>query len=292
MSIYDVFYKNEDGAGDNDFNKEEWAKKKQKQREDAYEMVEKTCEKMLSDGEAFRDYLKVQGRFDRYSVTNAVLVSAQMPNAAKLKDYRKWRSERVYVDKGANKVVILEPGKEYIREDGTQAVSYNAKVVYDISQTSVKDKAGKERMYSIRNLISALIDASPAAFQPTDELSIPAFYDKEKQTIFVKTGLTEEQLFKAVAKEVSAAIYHVKFNEDREISNFKSYYIAFMTASKYGMDTSDFNFNKVPEVLKGFEPQTLKSELGKIRDVLGEIQTEMHRSLEKNAPMKNREQER
>lgn len=76
MSIYDVFYKNEDGAGDNDFNKEEWVKKKQKQREDAYEMVEKTCEKMLSDGEAFRDYLKVQGRFDRYSVTNAVLVSA------------------------------------------------------------------------------------------------------------------------------------------------------------------------------------------------------------------------
>ena len=69
---------------------------------------------MLSDGEAFRDYLKVQGRFDRYSVTNAVLVSAQMPNATKLKDYRKWRSERVYVYKGANKVVILEPGKEYI----------------------------------------------------------------------------------------------------------------------------------------------------------------------------------
>ena len=49
MSIYDVFYKNEDGAGDNDFNKEEWAKKKQKQREDAYEMVEKTCEKMRSE---------------------------------------------------------------------------------------------------------------------------------------------------------------------------------------------------------------------------------------------------
>ena len=113
MSIYDVFYKNEDGAGDNDFNKEELAKKKQKQREDAYEMVEKTCEKMLSDGEAFRDYLKVQGRFDRYSVTNAVLVSAQMPNATKLKDYRNWRSERVYVDKGANKIVILKPGKEY-----------------------------------------------------------------------------------------------------------------------------------------------------------------------------------
>lgn len=292
MSIYDVFHKNENEAGSNSFNKVEWAKKKQKQREDAYGMVESTCEKMLTEGEAFQDYLKVQGRFDRYSVTNAVLVSAQMPEATKLKDYKKWRAERVYVDKGANKVVILEPGKEYIREDGTQAVSYNAKVVYDISQTSAKGKAGKEKTYSMRQLLSALIDASPAAFQPTDELSIPAFYDTDKQIIFVKTGLPEEQLFKAVTKEVSAAIYHVKFSEDRETSNFKSYCVAFMTASKYGLDTGDFNFDKAPEAFAGLNTQTLKSELGSMRDVLGEIQIEMHRSLEKNAPVKEKEQER
>lgn len=292
MSIYDVFYKNEKETENNTFNKEEWARKKQKQRQDAYEMVESTCEKMLSDGEVLKDYLKVQGRFDRYSVTNAILVSAQMPEATKLKEYKKWRADRIYVDKGANKVTIFEPGKEYIRDNGTQAVSYNAKVVYDISETSAKKKAGNEKTYNMRRLISALIDASPADFQPVDDLDAPAFYDKEKQIIFVKTGLSEEQLFKAVTKEISAAIYHVRFNEDREASNFKAYCVAFMTTSKYGIDTGDFNFDNAPEVFDGLEPQSLKSELGKIRDVFAEIQTEMYRSLGKNAPVKNREQER
>ena len=44
------------------------------------------------------------------------------------------------MDKDAQKVTILEPGKEYQRDDGSKAVGYNAKVVYDVSQTSAKDR--------------------------------------------------------------------------------------------------------------------------------------------------------
>lgn len=161
-----------------------------------------------------------------------------------------------------------------------------------ISDTSAKDKIRQEKPYGMRQLLSALIDASPAAFQPTDDLNVPAFYDGENQTIFVKTGLLEEELFKAVTKEISAAIYHVKFNESRESSSFKSYCVAFMIASKYGIDTSDFNFDKSTDVFKNLDSQTLKSELGSMRDVLGEIQTEMYRNFEKNKTVKNREQER
>ncbi|MFR2880592.1 MAG: hypothetical protein ACLTC8_06380 [Lachnospiraceae bacterium] len=43
---------------------------------------------------------------------------------------------------------ILEPSKEYTREDGTKAVGYNAKEVYDISDTSASGQAaaaGTER---------------------------------------------------------------------------------------------------------------------------------------------------
>jgi len=292
MNIYDVFDDNTNKEENAGFNKEEWIKQKQQQREKAYELVETTCEKILAGGEAFKDYLIVQGRFDRYSVTNAILVSAQMPNAEKIKEYKKWKAERVFVNKGANKIIILEPGKEYVRDDGKRAVSYNAKVMYDISDTSAKDKIRQEKPYGMRQLLSALIDASPAAFQPTDDLNVPAIYDGENQTIFVKTGLLEEELFKAVTKEISAAIYHVKFNESREASSFKSYCVAFIIASKYGIDTSDFNFDKSADVFKNLDSQTLKSELGSIRDVLGEIQTEMYRNFEKNKTVKNREQER
>ena len=37
---------------------------------------------MMTDGDAFRQYLDVQGRFDRYSVNNAILVAAQMDTQA------------------------------------------------------------------------------------------------------------------------------------------------------------------------------------------------------------------
>lgn len=38
--------------------------------------------------------------------------------------------------------------------------------------------------------------------------------------------------------------------------------------------------------------QAFKGELGTMRDVLGEIQSDMYKSMEKNKPAKNKEQER
>ena len=80
------------------FNKEEWAAQKQAQRKEAYEMIDNTCAEMLADGDAFGQYLEVQGRFDRYSVNNAILVSAQMPEATSMKDKNAWKQSRVNVN--------------------------------------------------------------------------------------------------------------------------------------------------------------------------------------------------
>ena len=79
MSIYDVF-----SGGNRPFDKEEWAAAKQAQRKEAYELIDNTCSEMVASGDSFRQYLDVQGRFDRYSVANAILVSAQMPEATQL----------------------------------------------------------------------------------------------------------------------------------------------------------------------------------------------------------------
>ena len=286
MSIYDVF------SGGRPFNKEEWAAQKQEQRKAAYELIDTTCEKMMADGGAFQQYLDVQGHFDRYSVNNAILVSAQMPEATQLKDYGSWKQSRAYVDKDAQKITILEPGKEYEREDGSKAVGYNAKVVYDISQTSAKDRQQPQEQKTMRELVSAMIDASPVSFVPVDDLELPAFYDSAQQTIFIKTGLSEEQLFVSMAKEVSAAVFDFKHKESRDASDFKSFCVAYMVSSRYGVDTKGFSFDKLPKEFEGMETQEFKGELGSMRDVLGEIQSDMYKSLEKNKPPKSKEQER
>ena len=287
MSIYDVF-----SGGSKPFDKAEWAAQKQAQRQEAYELIDNTCSEMMADGESFRQYLDVQGRFDRYSVANAVLVSAQMPEATQLKDYNAWKQSRVYVNKDAQKIVILEPSKEYTRDDGTKAVGYNAKVVYEISETSAKDRQQAQEPKTMRELVSAMIDASPVPFVPVADLEIPAYYDSKQQTIFIKTGLTEEQLFVSMAKEVSAAVFDFKHNESRDASDFKSFCVAYMVSSRYGVDTRGFDFSRLPREYAEMDTQAFKGELGTMRDVLGEIQSDMYKSMEKNKPAKNKEQER
>ena len=287
MSIYDVF-----SGGNKPFDKEQWAAQKQAQRKEAYELIDNTCSEMMISGDSFRQYLDVQGRFDRYSVNNAILVSAQMPEATQLKEKAAWKQSRVYVNKDAQKVVILEPSKEYTREDGSKAVGYNAKEVYDISETSAKDRQEAQEKKSMRELVSALIDASPVPFVPVADLEMPAYYDSEQQSIFIRTGLNEEQLFVSMAKEVSAAVFDFKHNESREASEFKSYCVAYMVSSRYGVDTRGFNFSRLPKELAETDTQAFKGEFGSMRDVLGEIQSEMYKSLEKNKPAKSKEQER
>ena len=83
-----------------------------------------------------------RGGLTAISVNNAILVSAQMPEASQLKDHKAgWKSNRVYVNKDAQKVIILEPSKEYTRDDGTKAVSYNAR-----SRTNhISEKATRQK---------------------------------------------------------------------------------------------------------------------------------------------------
>lgn len=286
MGIYDIF------SGGRPFDKAEWAAQKQAQRKEIYEQIDNTCKKMMADGSAFRQYLDIQGHFDRYSVNNAILVTAQMPEAMQLKDSNGWKQSHAYVEKDAQKITILEPGKPYQREDGTTAFGCQMKVVYDISQTTAKDRQKPQELKSMRELVAAMIDASPVSFVPIEELELPAFYDSGQQTIFIQTGLSEEQLFTGMAKEVSAAVFDFKHKESRDNSEFKSYCVAYMVSSRYGVDTKAFHFGQLPKEYADMDMQTFKGELGKMRDVLGEIQNDMYKSLGKNKPAKSKGQER
>ena len=77
-----------------------------------------------------------------------------------------------------------------------------------------------------------------------------------------------------------------------ENSDFKSFCVAYMVSTRYGVDTRGFSFDRLPREFSEMDTQVFKGELGSMRDVLGEIQSDMFKSLEKNKPPKNKEQER
>ena len=133
----DIFAGQNNGSqwGSKPFNKEEWAAKKQAERKEIYELADTTALEISKDGEKFQKYLDVQARFDRYSPTNALLIYAQMPEATQLKDFEGWKDAGVSVQRKPKSVKILEPGKEYNRDDGGRGTSFDVKRVYDVSQT-------------------------------------------------------------------------------------------------------------------------------------------------------------
>lgn len=293
MSIYDVFSERKSRGQKEEFDVEAWAVKKQEHRQRAYDLIESTIKSMTENGDAFRQFLDAQAQFDRYSVSNAILVSAQFPAATQLKPFAEWRRNGVYVNRDAVKITILEPGKEYVRDDGRTGISCNAKIVYDISQTNARPAHTNEP--DMRTLMRALLSAVPShiSFEAVDELNgVPAYYDKEQEVIFIQRGLGEMQVFTGVSQEIAAAIYDQRHKEEPDASTFKSYCVAYMLSKKYGMDTSDFNFSDIAGELKGLDVQKLKGELNLMRDVLVEIQNEIQWDLQKAQWKRDRDQAR
>ena len=189
------------------FNKEEWAAQKKQERESAFAMIDVTAQRMANDGGLFQSYLDVQARFDRYSVGNAVLITAQKADATQLSDFKGWKNNGVFIKKGESGIVLLEPGEEYTKEDGTVGVSYNSKKVFDISQTTAKVKDRPAMKQDERLLLKAIIHNAPCPIEISQKLpeNINAVYRPDDKKIYVRPGLEAGDIFRGISQELAHA---------------------------------------------------------------------------------------
>ena len=279
MSNYDDIFS---GQGDkprwNDqpFDKEAWAAKKQEERKELYALADSTATEVSKDGDKFRQYLDVQSRFSRYTPTNALLILAQMPEATQLKDFDGWKEAGVSVQRKPKSVKILEPGKEYDREDGTRGTSFEVKRVYDVSQTRGRVRSAPAVKLDDRVLLKALIHRTPVPIQTADSLpnNMGAMYDHSQQVIFVCRGMGAEDIFRSV------------------YAAFAAYSASYLLCKRYGVDVSDYNFSRLPASFRESNPQQVRETLTEIRDTANQIATRMYRALEQNRTPKSKEQER
>lgn len=292
--IFDTQSTNQEQAN-RPFDKEAWAEKKQAERKAVYELADSTALSVAEDGNRFRDYLDVQARFDRYSVTNALLILAQMPQATQVKDYNGWKDAGIYVKKHPQSIFILEPGNEYQREDGTWATSYNVKRVYDVSQTNSRTRTQPTVSLDDRLLLKALISRPPVPMQTVDELPnhMGAYYDHSQQIIFVRRGMAAQDIFRSVSKELAhAEIAGMDPNYSRENAAFAAYSASYMLCKEHGVDVSNYDFSRLPEQFQTRDAQSIRGALTEIRDAAGNISARMSRALEQNRQPKPKEQER
>lgn len=249
-----------------------------------YETAERGALRVAGNPEAFKTYLDVQSRFLRYTPNNVLLILEQKPEARKLGNMAYWRDKNTFVKRAerSRPVFVLEPGKEYRREDNTIGQYYNARKLYDISQTTLAPSEwGLEKTYGDRQRIQALISRTPAAIHTVEEEPEGAVFVPKEHSILVQKGMGAEAVFRCLSRELA----HVEFAKgeegyDRECCGFQAECVSYILCKRYGVEPEGpEDLGRAQALLSGMDPQRIKQELAVIRDAAGKIAERMEKSL-------------
>jgi hypothetical protein len=300
MVDYDDLFQQGQGPGaprsDQPFDKEAWKQQKQEQRETVYSMIDTTAVAVAEDGEIFQKYLDVQSRFDRYSVSNALLILSQRPDATRIADFDTWKEQGAYIRKNEIGFYIIEPGDEYQREDDSLSVSYNPKKMFDVSQTGIIRKHEAPSHPDDRTRIKALTDHVPVPILISDTLpeGVNALYKPDTREIQVRRGMDADSIFRALSQELS----HAEMDKgdgsyNRNENGFYAYCASYMLCKQFGVETGGYyHFEGAPQMLSALEPQEIRVELSFIREVDNEISGRMNRMLNQQRQQERQEPER
>lgn len=263
------------------FDKVTWAEQKQIEREQAFNLIDTTASDVVLDGNKFKQYLDVLSKFDKYSLGNTLLIMAQNPNATKLADFEHWKENKAIIKKGEKGICILEPGEEYKREDGTLAVSYNVKKLFDITQTTATQKAPPTVKLDDRIILKALLNNSPVPINISENLrdNVGALYKHDTKEILVRKGMDGSDIVRSIAQEMAHAYLATSLDRDanynRSENSFNAYAVSYVICKRNGIDTNNYDFTDISELFSGLDTQTIREELSGIRTVANDISNNM-----------------
>ena len=262
------------------FDKEKWIAEKNAELTNAYAMIEETLMDMKEDFSVLPKILSVIARFERMSVANNLLIAHQKSNATKLMDANSINSAGGYINKGARGIILLEPGNEFKRKDGSTARKINTKKMFDISQTNLSSPARGPANYDIRYLMKAIISNAPCVVEVVRELpdGKNVVYLPHQQKIQLKENIIADHAFHSLAEGMA---YAYGDREQIEVTPFIAYCTAFTICEKYNVGNWDFDYDKVPAGFVDKKSMDIRTELNKVRVLTKEIAYDISKTLDK-----------
>lgn len=276
-----------------EFDREKFKEKKRAELEALYDAANEETLMIAEDPEKFSAYLRVQARFDRYTVTNAILLLHQFPDAQKLKTFEGWKRDGAFVGRGEKSISILEPSS-YMKEDGSTGRGFRVKKLFDISQTDLR-QIPSTLFYGVssRSLLRALLEASPVETEAAYDLDNGqgAVFDTEKQKIYIRRKLEPDDFFRAAAGSIAEAQLAEQGSSSQEELRSKAEAAAFMLCVKYGIDPGSFRV-KMPEAAAQMEIKDIKAELSEIRNAFTSIADRVDASIREQIRKRRASRER
>ena len=255
----------------------------------------KGLSQLLKDGvndyfesDTYKQYLETMSKFHSYSPRNIQLIVMQNPDASHVASFKKWKDDfERSVNKGEKALRIFAPitlkkkdpktHEPLLDENGNEQTytSFKLVPVFDISQTNGKELA--KPIYELEgtyqdygNLYKSAKEVSEANGVPlsfsNDTGTANGYYSPKENHIVIKQGMSEQQTLKTIFHEMAHSDLHnlEKLQEEplkRSTAELQAESVAFVVASHYGLDTSDYSFGYLatwsqdPEGLSDLEAQ-------------------------------------
>lgn len=278
--------------------------------------LEQGVKDVFSSGK-FEEYLKIMSKFHNYSFNNSLMIMFQNPEATHIAGYTTWKQLGRQVVKGAKAIKILAPSiykkeiplinkdtKEPALDKNGEPLTETKKLLYfkpvnvfDISQTEGKElpqlitelTGNVEEKRYIFTALSKLVDmelqekeiegGAKGYFKPQNPLT------DEPAEIVINSGMSDLQSIKTAIHETAHCLLHDPLKEVEEASKNKrgqeveAESVAFVVATKLGLDTSDYSFTYVAAWSATRELDELKQSLTLIQKTAEVIYTEIEKEL-------------
>ncbi|MGT2754553.1 PBECR4 domain-containing protein [Streptococcus ovis] len=217
------------------------------------------------NSDTYKNFLTTMSKFPDYSPGNIGLILAQNPKATHVASFNKWRDDfGRNVNKGSKALWIWAPmmvdkidkkTKEVVLDDNGKPVKvmrFKLVHVFDVSQTSGKElpKPVYEltgtyeeygRLFNAAREVSK-VNGVPISFV-ADANGARGYYDTVNKEIAILEGMSEQQTLKTIFHEMAHSDLHSLgdgyTSSEREL---QAESIAFVVASHYGLDTSEYSF--------------------------------------------------
>lgn len=237
----------------------------------------KGLSKVLTEGvkayfnsDLYKNYLEAMSKFHAYSPRNIQLILAQNPNASLIASFKKWKDDfERNVNKGSKSLRIFAPitvkekdpetGEVLLDKEGKERTKTYFKLVpvFDISQTNGKELA--KPIYELEgtyqdygNLYKSareVCHSNGVSISFIDKFASGAQggYSRLDNSIALLKGMSEQQTLKTLFHEMAHSELHTleKLNENplkRSTRELQAESVAFVVASHYGLNTSDYSF--------------------------------------------------
>lgn len=219
------------------------------------------------DSDQYKSFLTAMSKFHHYSPRNVSLLLRQNPEVSAVASFKKWKDDfGRSVNKGEKALKVVAPvtvikkdeqGKPILDEHNKPVtqVYYKYVPVFDVSQTS-----GRELPRAINELEGSYEDylqlyqatkltAKEKGVGVSFDTSLEkarGYYAPASHQIVLRAGMSEQATLKTFFHELAHATLHHEKSElaslTRSSQELQAESVAYVMASHYGFDTSEYSF--------------------------------------------------